>query len=234
MKTIDQLKTEQAVELAKLEAKHAIAASLPTGVEAWYIDPKSAYGIPHIGVKVKGLLGALNTLKKFVVVPFAEHRNGCLYLKPLELFAEKTASDLIGNYAFQLNVDQIVGTRHTVHIAANAKMYFYARIAGGLGFVSLDITGPGHIGAYDALGASYRMNGARGMGDSVLRNTIRPNNKLWSIADKTVPWGSGSTNAISYGYLFVADHYDVDQPGDELTNCVDVLANIAVELGEND
>lgn len=224
MKTIEQLKQEHAAQLAKLERELTIAEKMPI-VPAFIVT--SAGRAPYVTYKAKGILGALDLVQKFTIVPFAEYRNGCLYLDPLEQLPKKAQDeDVAAIYAFNLSVNQTIGS-----YGPNVKLAFFARVDGlGLVSVSIDVEGSGYIGAFPNASACYQLHN----NGKLIKGSVRPNNQLHSIADKLIKWASGSEEHINYSYLFVSDYFDIDQKAEDLTHSVDVLKNFAFEIGETE
>lgn len=189
LKTVEELKAAQAKELAKLEAQHRIAAKLPEGVEAWYIEPMSALKCPHISIRVDGIAGAVEVLEKFTIVPMGIERKSCTRVAPRALLKDKQVAT---PYDVNLCVDQIAGST-----SPGAKVACYIQLPEiGVVSVTLDVRGPGYIGSYPGMSARYDMRGRR-----VLRDTIRPNLALYAASDEVIKWAAGD-NAIDYSYLF--------------------------------
>lgn len=228
MKSVEQLKAEQAKALANLEAQHAIANAMP--VRPHYVDPSRLIGCPSASIKVKGFKGARDALAEFTVVPFAEYRNGCLSLKPLELLPEKVREDECANWAVQISVEQMHGG-----YGPNLKMRFYARIPGmpapSLISVTLDVEGPDYIGAFRKVGAEYRL---KRDGITVDRDSIRPNARLNGHTDKVIRWASGGSDSFYFSYLISADYADEDAAPDQLAHCFATLENIISEFEGNE
>lgn len=221
LKTLDQLQAEQAKALADLQAQHTIAAALPEGVTASHIMPSAATGSPWVSVKVRGIAGAAELLRKFVVVPFAEYRNGCLKLSPLECLPAAEKETNAASWACHLDVSQSIGS-----YAPSARLVFFARLPDvGLVRVNADVEGPDYIGGFSALSAEYRIHAGR-----VVRGSVRVNNKLRGHSDKYVKWAGGSEEHASFSFLFGADQYDEDQPGDTLSHALATLRNMSDEF----
>lgn len=217
MKSIQELQAKQAKELAELEAAHKIAAELPvkpSSVQAW-----ATTGEPWVNFKVQGIRGAIELIRQFLIVPFAEYRNGTLSLKPLEQLPPEFAANNSAGYAFDLNVSESVGS-----FGPRAKLSFFARLpVAGLVRVNLDIEGPNYIGTFYALKPDYQT----WQGRLKKSSPVRPNPELNGASDKVIKWAGGSADHIVYSYLFVADQVDIDQPGSELTHAVDQLQNLS-------
>lgn len=220
MKTVEQLKAEQAAQLAALEAQHAIASKLPG--TPWYVTESRATGCPGASYKVKGLRGALELFRQFeTVVPFAKVREGCLYLRPVECLPEKVRENAVGEFAVKLDVTQ--GFRG--QFGPTVKMHFWARVENlGVIEITADIEGPGYIGAFHSLGCSYRMRG-----EQVERGSVRPNAALYGACQDTIRW-AGSDDSAHYTYLIGADYQGEDNEIATLGHAPAILQNLADEL----
>lgn len=222
MKSLDELKAQQAKELAELEKAHAIAACLP--VEGARVMPFAATGTPWVNYKVKGIAGALDLIRAFVVVPFGEYRNGCLKLAPAEQLSEAWREDNAACWAASLHVNQSVGERHSY--GPSARVTFFARVPGvGLVRVNADIAGQGYIDSCPRFSASYQIKAGR-----LIRDSVRANAKLNGYADKYIKWAGGDAENLVYEYLFSADVADDDMPGADCSHLCGQFEAMADEL----
>lgn len=223
MKSIEQLKAEHAKQLSELEAAHTIANACPVPPDNVM---HTATGAPWVSYKVKGFAGLLELLYSFTaIVPFAEYKNGCTQLQPLELLklSELEKENVCAEYALMLDVNQGLGPSR---YGPQAKGVFFARLDSvGIIRVNADIVGQGYIDTCPRLGCSaqFKNNGA------YVRGSKRPNAALNGHADKIISWASGEESA-HYSYLFNADYYFIDQRGDELSEVTSRLQNMADEF----
>lgn len=229
LQSIEALKAKQARELAELEAQHAVAHFLPLVPSFVYI-PQG--GEIQARIPVEGLGGALEALKLFTVVPFAEYRNGTtLIYKPMALIpgidkdkhCDQFAASLVSDTSFSSN-------------ATTVQVKFFARIPdifrdNGIVEIVLEVSEP--------KGADYRHNykkmGARCEWTDagrlqVKRGSIRPNPALYGYGDRFQAWGVPNGRAL-HEFLFSADYADQDASGPkELSHLFGQFQNMADEF----
>jgi hypothetical protein len=233
MKSLEQMKAQQAREIANLEAKHALAAKLP--IMPWFVLLAGKPGNYHsVSIKVEGIRGAIEAIKAFTVVPFAEHRDGCLSLVPMEFVPESKRDKTSAQWAFQLKVD----THFFSHCGAgtNLKIQFYARVAGAGGndvvSVTLDVKGPGYIGSFNQLAAqaNFKNSGSFGHGRAVVYGSVKPNSALNGACQRYYKWASGSEEWANFSYLISTELEGVDVLGSELVEPLNILRNLSDEF----
>lgn len=229
MQSIEEMKAQQARELAALEAKHKLAALMPLAPS--YVAADTATGTPRVSYKVQGLAGALEVLQAFTVVPFTEYRDGFLHLKPIA-FCKGIDAD---KHADQWGASIVAETSFTSNLGyplTTIKVKFFARIPGlelanGVVHVTLNVTGPDYIGAFNVLGAScqYTSNNR----SQVKAGSIRPNAAL-NGAGRLIAWSIDS-NSAHHEYLINSDFADQDATGNkELSHLYATLQNLADEF----
>ncbi len=230
MKSLDEMKAQQAAELATLEKQHALASKLP--VTPWFVLlPSKATGYPSASIKVQGIRGAIEALKAFTVVPFAEHRDGCLRLVPMEYVPEQARDKVSAQWAFQLKVD----THFFSHCGAgtNLKISFFARVSGAsaadIVSITLDVTGPNYIGSFMALAAraQFRNSGAYGQGRAVVSGSKGPNVVLAAECGRVIDWATGGDDWANYSYLIATELEGTDATAAELVEPFNVLQNLS-------
>lgn len=229
MQSINELKAQQARELAALEAKHKLAALFPLAPS--YVAADTATGTPRVSYKVNGLAGALEVLKAFTIVPFTEYRDGFLHLKPIALCkgidADKHADDIAASILAETSF-----VSHLGYPLTTISVRFFARIPGlelanGVAQVTLKVEGPDYIGGFNILGASCEFTSNNR--SQVKPGSIRPNAALYG-AGRLIKWSSDSNNA-THEYLINADFADMDASGDkELSHLYATLQNLADEF----
>lgn len=222
MKTIEQLQAEQAKALAALKAEHELAALMPA--PPTYVSTSRLTGSPWVSYKVEGLRGALELFKLFTVVPFAEYRDGCLSLKPGELLKPEARDKFASQWAYSIDVS----TNFESHCGAGTtlKIKFFARVPGVdvPVHVTADVTGPGYIGSFNALGASCQWKA-----NKVVRGSKAPNRALCGVG-RLIAWGTGSEEWANYSYLVSAEYADIDQSFEDLREAMLNLQNLSDEF----
>lgn len=206
MKTMDQLKMEQAQALAALERAHAIAAAAPIPPDMVTSETSRA---PWLTYKTKTLAEALAIAGAFpVVVPFESWRGTFTMLKPEELLTARETAAYSANggpYAFSIRVD------HGEHYGPRARLAFFARIDTGMVHTHVEF-GAGYIGACPQLRAIVKVT--RGRGDRIESKHFEANAEARAVADKVISWATGETGPIRHSaefeYLFCADR---NEPG---------------------
>lgn len=229
LQSIEALKAKQARELAELEAQHAVAHFLPLAPSFVYL-PQG--GEIQARIPVEGLGGALEALKLFTVVPFAEYRNGTtLLFKPMALIPGIDKDKHCDQFAASLITDTSFSGAST-----EVKVKFFSRIDdGSKGGRIIEIL----LEVGEPKGADYRHNfkkmGARCEWTDngrlkVKQGTIRPNAALYGYGDRFQAWGVPSGRAL-HEYLFAADYADQDARGPkELSHLFGQFQNMADEF----
>ena len=241
MKTLEQLKQEQAKEVKALEAQLAAAqlfanAGLPIpdyigdsvhgAITAHYRNP----------APLRGLSEALDLFRGFpCVVPFAVMRAGCCTMLPESRMPEKMKAqgykrDIARNsadYAAALRVSHISNSQ------TRAELSFFAELGGVLFSVSVDF-GRDYIGNCSKLAPKIVEN-RDGRTNRLNSRTFAANNVAQSMADSVIAFASGDMGPVKessdHRYLFVADHAEESAPGSDFEHACGMLQNLADNLG---
>lgn len=220
MKTLEEMKAEQAKALAKLEAEHALAALAPVPPDSVQLSPKSTRP-PWIVYRKKPLSAALAILAAYTVAPFNRYRGTFTQLTPPGTCED--GEEVGGPFAVALDVSQGEG------FGPSATLYFFAPVGDGLARIVIDIDGPDYIGGFSALAAGRQPIMGGRFGNEVIGYTFTANQALNGLADSFVHWGGGSKKDAHFTYLFQADSEE-PAPAEEMTHALGQLRNLRDEF----
>lgn len=193
MKTIEQLKAQQAAELAALEREIAVAAQCPippASVRETHTD------CPWVIYKAPSLVQALDIMTALPIVPIWQYRGTFTQFMPEECAGDKDGDIVGGPYAVGMRVSQGRG------YGPCPRLQFFWRLECGLVQVTVDLepeNGPGHFWQF---GAAPIMRGPRGHEEVA---EYKANNKLYASADNYVKWVTGSSDSAAFSYHWIAD-----------------------------
>lgn len=223
MKSIEELKAEQAKQLANLEREHAIADAMPTPPHTVH-----AFSTPWVIYKVKGLRAAVDLFAQFpAVVPCWTALDGCRYLQPLADMKPNAADRIDGGpYAVVLEVETVLEGPG----GPGAKLFWWSTAPGFLVCVRVEIEGPGYIGAYWAMASDYREDRSP-RGRVVRSRQWKGNTVLRAAADRVFAWATGdSLTRARHSYVWQADHEETADTGADMSHALAMLQNLADEL----
>lgn len=224
MKTLDELKAEQAAALAKLELEHAIASLCPvpphsvmktaTGDTAW------------ISYKAPSLWAALDILAQFKPIAIHKFKGTYTRLEPAAINARRTrdkGEDKGGPYV------AIIETNGGDRFGPYASFDFFAFVGADICKIKVSIES-GYIGQAPAYGARFvKHTGGRSrvMGDrAFIYGSFNPNPTLSGMSQGYVSWG-GSDDSWRMTYLIGADDESDDGAAEWDIDAVYRLENIA-------
>jgi hypothetical protein len=201
MKSIEQMKAEQARELAKLEREHAVANALPIPPDSVLAMGKRA---PWVGYKVASVREALAIFatyaERFGIVNMEHAKGTFTHVYPASERDARERVEHLGDYCIGMRVHEGEGFM-------SAEVFFYAAMPAehGGGLVKVRATLPDNVHALRAHVDERR--DART--DRLTERKLTPNHALHGMADKSISYGTGDYGPIKRGaditYLFVAD-----------------------------
>lgn len=220
MKTVEQLREEQAKEIAKLEAEHATARLCPLVPDAVQMT-RTAKDMPWISYRKRSLSGALDIIAAYTVVPCYKFRKTFLQIVPRGR-ADDDSEEKEGPFAIVMTVNQGKG------YGPNLELYFFGLLDdGSTARINVGIEGPDYIGGFSALGAT-RTPIAWNYRNHPTEWRIGPG-RLAGFADSLVQWSTGSPNDTRFSYLLCADD-ELRRPGPEMSHAMGQLRNIRDEF----
>lgn len=203
MKTLAELKAEQAKERAKLKAEHALASAAP--VPPLRVQLTSG-GLGHwLSYEVATLWDALDIMAKYQPVPFYGYKKTFTRFVPAALNVGRDAGDEIGGpYVAKIEVSQGEGFGPSAYFA------FFAIVGDKICMVRISLGhadyGPARCGSY---GAHFQARpGGSGEileGRRYISGDWRANNTLSGMTDKVTKWGTGCARSVNFGYAIMAD-----------------------------
>lgn len=229
MKTMEQLKEEQAKQTAELARQHAIANACPFPPQTVTIV-SAADRAAWVSYKTETLAQALELFAAFDVIP-SEHFRGtfsvimpreCMTKREARDYAENPRAESSGPYACWLEVT------HYAHANSDAaELTFYAQTAAGPIRVSVKF-GTGYIGQCHGLRAVIvsREHDRRG---SVIAQKFGRNPEAGAMADHVIKWGAyegAKEQSAHFSYLFVADQFET-MKGAEHSHAIAQLSILA-------
>jgi hypothetical protein len=209
IKSIEQLKQEQAAALVKLEREHAINALLPS--EPSMIVIHSGTTFPWVCYKVKTMVEVEQLFLQFpVILPLVYAKNGCAITAHIEEYP-KYSEHIEGEYCLKIEVSQGSGWGVKVNFC------FYTVIQGEKLRIGIEL-----------MENTYKFSASlQEVSNWNRKNTYNKsaNNILNSYSDKTVGFWSGEVTepTANYVYLFVADDYECTV----FNHCLEQLKTIA-------
>lgn len=232
MKTVEELKAEQAAAIAKLEAEHAIASLAPvpplrvmlvsTGEKAW------------LTYECATLWQALDVMTAYEPLPFNEYKDSCTRFETEETNAARpeTGYNRRGGYKSGPYIAQI-----DVHggegFGPCVQLKFFARLGVDIVAVHCDLRRPGYgPSSWWNYGPSFVRNdrGSKhqrgGHGDSYMRGEFHANGVLSAKADNVTTWGTGCAESFHHEYAFSCD----DESGAWDVNARPALEYLALKM----
>lgn len=216
MKTIEEMKAEQAAALAKLEAEHAIAAFAP-------VPPKSVMLVgtgerAWISYEAADLWAALDIMAAFEPVAFYQFKGTYTRFEP-EAINDKRTRDKGESDGVPLVA--LIDTSGGEGFGPNATLAFFAYLGADLCKVKIDLRpagyGPASWWQYAARFAANPRGSSRrldGHGNRYTAGDFMPNDKLAGMTDRRIRWGSGSRESWHFTYALCADHANADYSAD--------------------
>lgn len=204
MKTVEQLKQEQAAELAKLEREHALAALCPVPPKRVQITTAS---LGHwIIYEAPTLWAALDIMASYEPIPFYAFKGTFLRFVPesLNVGRDKGESDGVP-YVAQIRVSQGEGFGPTVDFK------FFALVGADVCEIHCKLQDGfrNQFGQYAAPFAAMPNGHSRRLeGQRYINGEWRANGNLSGLFDKVTKWGTGSQESAEYSYAIVADSID--------------------------
>lgn len=229
MKSIEEMKAEQAAALVKLEKEHALAALCP-------VPPKSVQitsgTLGHwVSYEAESLWDAIDLMDKFPVIAFRRFKKSFTRLVPEPLNIGRDAGEEVGGpFVAKIDVSQGEGFGPTVYLA----FFFYAggNTANDICMARVELR-KGYHSTGGRYGAAFVRDSHRGTGrrmgarDQYERGEWRANNILASMADSYVKWGTGDDKSAHFTYAIAADYAAADYSAEWSTHGRPMLENIA-------
>lgn len=206
MKSVEELKAEQAKALATLQAEHEIAALAPippvramlvgTGERAW------------LTYEPADMWEALDIMRAFDPLPFNEYKGTFTRYEPEEVH-ERPGNKHKGEYRsgpYILRIETDGGEG----FGPNAELRFFARLGSDIVSIHCSLRRPGYGPSHwPSYAASFQAN-ERGRsrqlhGNRYIAGDFRASSKLSAMTDKVTAWGSGSGASWRYSYFIAAD-----------------------------
>lgn len=200
MQTLADLQAKQANEIERLQAELAIAAAAP-------VLPKrvqlTTLGTPLLHYEAATLTEALAIMNAAGVIPMHRTKAGYTRLQPWEIAAVDAKhdwQDMSGPYACSLHVSQGDG------FGPSTELRFFVRCGETICAAHVQLRS-GFRDAYQRFGAQYIYKNQTTRAKASLLE-IRANNRLAAASQERVKWGTGSTDAAHFDYLFSADTWE--------------------------
>jgi hypothetical protein len=214
MKTLEQLKQEQADALDKLQREHALANLAP-------VPPRSVQlttaGLGHwLSYRCADLWEALDLMRRFQPVAFYQFKKTFSRFGPAALNVGKDAGEEQGGpYVAKLDVSQGEGFGPSVYLA------WFARIGEELCMIRAELEREGYgPSSWSQFGASFQAHSSGpdrmldGNGHRYISGTFRQNGTLGALFDHVIKWGSGSRESAHYQYSIMCDSVQADESAD--------------------
>jgi hypothetical protein len=229
MKTLEQLKAEQAKQTAELMRQHEAANACPLVPDQVTIVGAGDRA-PWVSYKRETLAQALEVFKAFSVIPSEHFRASSSVIMPREVMTKRETRDYVENeraqssgpYACWLDV------RHYGHANSDsAELVFYAQTGAGPVRVSVKF-GAGYIGQCHGLRAVIvsREHDRRG---TVIAQKFGRNPEAAAMADHVIKWGAyegAKEESAQFSYLFVSDQFET-MPGADQSHALAQLSILA-------
>lgn len=229
MKTLDELKAEQAKQIAELERQHQVANACPFPPRQVTIV-NATERAPWVGYQTETLAQALEMFAAFDVIP-SEHFRGtfsvimpreCMTKREARDYAENPRAESSGPYACWLDVS------HYAHANSDAaELTFYAQTGAGPVRVSIKF-GAGYIGQCHGLRAVI-VSSERDRLGTVIAQRFGRNPEAGALADHVVKWGAyegAKETSARFSYLFCADQFET-MKGAEHSHAIAQLSILA-------
>lgn len=218
MKSLDEMKREQAAALAKLEAEHAIASAAP-------LPPKSVMltSVPEkawVSYEAESLWHALDILDAFQPLAMRKYKGTYTRFQPDALPDAKRGEEVAAPFLAALDVSQGEGFGPTV------TLFFFARLGADICKIRVQLRS-GYNDRFGQYGATFQPD-ARGSGKRLdHRGHWNANGTLNGMADSSIKWGSGDEKGAHYCYYVMADNESEDGTAESADHGRPTLENIA-------
>jgi len=183
MKTIDQLKAEQAAELTRHALRLAFSEQAPAVPDNVHLFGR----VPRLKYAKQPWEQAFSLCALFDVVPTYIRRAGCTYLEPATLPGIEESAEDGGPYAVRVTVEG------GVERPCSVVLEFFASVAGQTVAVTVDVAG------CDGLAAVRKNIGT----EKVKKWRYVPNPAACASSDKKISWHAGPTEGDAYRHTFL-------------------------------
>jgi hypothetical protein len=210
VKTLQELKAEQAEAMRKLEAEHAIARHLPlapssvmlvhTGEKAW------------VTYKVADLWEALEVMAKFDLIAMYKFKGTYTRVEP-EAINDKRTKDK--GESDDVPFAAKIATHGGEGYGPTASLEFFAYVGRDICKIKCDLHKQyGGYYSWHQYGARFQEDSygrsRRSDGNRIRRGTFRANEKLSGMTDSGMSYANGSDGSWNYTYMLVADYANAD------------------------
>lgn len=211
MKTVEELKAEQAAALAKLEKEHALAQLAP--VPPLSVQITSASLGHWLTYEAPDLFAAVEIMRNFAPLPFEQFKSTFTRFVPEALNVGRYAGERVnGPFVAKIDVTQGEGFGPTV------TFKFFAKLGADIAEIHVRLRHGMGADQWAQYGASFQAhNGGR---DERLESrryivgTYRQNSTLGGMADNVIRWASGDGRSAHYQYSIMADAVNADGTAD--------------------
>lgn len=231
MKTIEELKAEQAAQMESLQREHAIANTCPIPPRYIVMLPGKDHD-PWLSYQAKTLIEATDILRAFHVLPVYHFKgNTFAVTMPESIMSTRERRDYVeqglekrGPFACWIEVDHAsYGTR--------AELVFYVQLPTGAARVGV------RFGA-DYIGNCHRLKAeafeTRDYRNRLQSRAFRSNIEARTVADHIVSWGTYEQEPIKtsarHSYLFAAEGHE-PMPGADCEHALSMLAILGERAG---